>query len=43
MIVRYAPRAEADLIAIATYLGERSPGGAERVGVSIRRTIAVIA
>jgi toxin ParE1/3/4 len=43
MIVRYAPRAEADLIDIATYLAERSPPGARRVGDSIRRTIRLIA
>jgi toxin ParE1/3/4 len=28
---------------IASYIAERSPRGAERVGVSIRRTIAMIA
>jgi toxin ParE1/3/4 len=43
MIVRYALRAEADLIDIATYIAERSPSGARRVGESLRRTIGLIA
>ena len=42
MTVRYTPRAEADLLAIASYIAQRSSGGAPRVGDSIRRTIAVI-
>jgi plasmid stabilization system protein ParE len=42
MTVRFTARAEADLLAIATYIGRRSPGGAKRVGDSIHRTIAMI-
>ena len=43
MIVRYTPRAEADLADIATYLLERSPSGARAVRASIERTIAALA
>jgi len=43
MIVRFTPRAEADLIAIQDYLDRRSPKGARRVALSLRRTIEVVA
>lgn len=39
MKLRYAPRATADLAAIADYLKQRSPQGAKRVRIAILRTL----
>ena len=43
MILRITPRAEGDIAAILSYVFERSPQGASRVGASIRRGIEFIA
>jgi toxin ParE1/3/4 len=43
MIVRFTPRAEADLVKIQTYLLRRSPKGAGAVAAGLRRTIEMIA
>lgn len=37
MRLRYAPTAARELDALLTYLAERSPQGAKRVGASLRR------
>jgi toxin ParE1/3/4 len=39
VIVRFTRRAEADLEAILSYLADRSPEGARKVGAALRRTI----
>ena len=41
MIVRFTPRAEADLEGILDYLERRSPNGALRVAASARRRTAL--
>ena len=43
MIVRFTPRAEADLVGILDYLERRSPNGARRVAASLLQTIEVVA
>jgi plasmid stabilization system protein ParE len=43
MIVRFTPRAEADLEGILDYLERRSPNGARRVAASLLQTIEVVA
>lgn len=43
MKVRYSPRATADLVAIADYLGARTTQGAHAVERAIRATVTLIA
>jgi plasmid stabilization system protein ParE len=42
MIVRYSRRAQSDLASILDYIEERSPRGAHKVKVAIKRTIETI-
>jgi toxin ParE1/3/4 len=42
-MVRFTPRAAADLVGILTYLERRSPEGARRVAASLRRTLEIVA
>ena len=42
MIVRYSRRAQNDLASILRYIEERSPRGADKVKVAIKRTVETI-